>query len=207
MKLYVLAGACSMVPHVALEWTGVQYTIEIVDHQKIKSLEYLKLNPNGAVPLLVEGDFVLSQNVAILQYLHSTFPAANLFGTGHSQQQALAWHWLAYFNADVHKTFVPIFRADAFISDAKGQKELVTLAKKRLISQLGYPDKALADKEYLTGELTIADIYLYVILRWTMSFEIDFSQHIHLEKFFARVEKDSGVEEVISQEKIEKMAR
>jgi glutathione S-transferase len=65
MKLYYFPGACSLATHVVLEWLGAPYETVKLDHAGTKSPEFLKLNPNGAVPLLVDGDFVLSQNAAI----------------------------------------------------------------------------------------------------------------------------------------------
>lgn len=84
MKLYVMAGACSMVPHTALEWSGADYHIELVSLADTKTDSYLAMNPQGAVPLLVENkqedDFILSQNVAILEYVDSLYPNAGIFG-------------------------------------------------------------------------------------------------------------------------------
>ncbi|WWT73849.1 glutathione S-transferase N-terminal domain-containing protein [Lautropia mirabilis] len=68
MKLFYLPGACSMVPHTALQWIGQPYEAEAVTHAQTKEPAYPAMNPQGAVPLLVDGDLVLSQNVAILAY-------------------------------------------------------------------------------------------------------------------------------------------
>ncbi len=73
MKLYYMAGACSLVPHTALEWSGVAYDAQAMKLADTKTPEYLALNPQGAVPLLVDGEFVLPQNVAILSYLDEKF--------------------------------------------------------------------------------------------------------------------------------------
>ena len=64
MKLYYLKGACSLVPHVALAWIGKPYEAIETSYELIKSPDYLALNPLGLVPLLVDDDFVLSQNIA-----------------------------------------------------------------------------------------------------------------------------------------------
>ena len=69
MKLYYFAGACSLADHIVLEWIGEPYETVRMTLASVKSPEYLALNPNGTVPLLVDGDFVLTQNVAILSYL------------------------------------------------------------------------------------------------------------------------------------------
>ena len=118
MKLYGLIGACSFVPHVALEWVKAHshenYEFEAVSREFIKSSEFLALNPRGAVPLLVDGDLVLSQNQAILHYLDERFPEAKLFGSKTMRDKAKASRWLAFFNSDVHKSFVPLFRLPSY---------------------------------------------------------------------------------------------
>ncbi len=95
MKLFYLPGACSMVPHTALQWIGQPYEAKAVTHAQTKEPAYLAMNPQGAVPLLVDGDLVLSQNVAILAYLDARFPEARLFGSDTIEGKARAWRWLA----------------------------------------------------------------------------------------------------------------
>ena len=94
LKLYYLPGACSLVPHTALEWIGVDFDAQAVDHTIIKSPEYLALNPNGQVPLLQEGSWTLTQNVAILDYLNDVYPQAKLYGSGDARAVARAREWL-----------------------------------------------------------------------------------------------------------------
>ena len=91
MKLFYLPGACSMVPHTALQWIGQPYEAKAVTHAQTKKPAYLAMNPQGAVPLLVDGDLVLSQNVAILAYLDARFPEARLFGSDTIEGKARAW--------------------------------------------------------------------------------------------------------------------
>lgn len=206
MKLYSKPGACSMVPHTALEWSKEKYDLELVDNAKIKSPEYLKINPQGAVPLITDGDFVLSQNVAVLDYIHSVYPQAKLFGTGDAKKQAKVKHFLAYFNADVHKTFGPIFHADGYLSKGECKADLIETAKQKIIEQMQYPNDTLEGQEYLTGELTIADVYLYVLLRWAKQVKIDLSQYANLTALMKRVEENDGVKAVIQQEKLQPLA-
>lgn len=105
MKLYGLTGACSFVPHVALEWVKLRanqdYAFQAVSREFIKSAEYLALNPRGNVPLLVDGDLALTQNQAIVHYLDELYPEAKLFGSKTARDKAKAARWLAFFNSDV----------------------------------------------------------------------------------------------------------
>ena len=56
LNLYYLPGACSLVPHVALEWTGAEYQAVEVPRDSLQSPEFLALNPRGSVPVLQDGD-------------------------------------------------------------------------------------------------------------------------------------------------------
>jgi len=73
MKLYTSPGACSMADHIVLEWIGKPYTAQIVSREQRATPEFRKLNPASAVPVFEDGDWVLTQNVAILNYLADKF--------------------------------------------------------------------------------------------------------------------------------------
>ena len=62
LNLYYLPGACSLVPHVALEWTGAEYQAVEVPRDSLQSPEFLALNPLGQVPVLVDAGQVLSDS-------------------------------------------------------------------------------------------------------------------------------------------------
>ncbi|MDH2925991.1 glutathione S-transferase N-terminal domain-containing protein [Lonepinella koalarum] len=66
LKLYYLQGACPLVPHVALHWTKADFEAVRLERGEQKSPAFLALNPQGTVPLLTDGDWTLSQNIAIL---------------------------------------------------------------------------------------------------------------------------------------------
>src|SRR3546814_5235746 len=76
MKLYYSPGACSLADHIVLEWIGQPYEAIRVSRADPKSPEFLRLNPPGAVPVLQDGDWVLTQNLALLNFLSSSFPQA-----------------------------------------------------------------------------------------------------------------------------------
>ena len=105
MKLYYSPGACSMSDHIALEWIGQSYTTQRMTKEGLKSPDYLKLNPAGAVPVLENEGWVLTQNVAILNYLADSFPEAELGGDSTPKGRAEVNRWLAFLNSDVHTAF------------------------------------------------------------------------------------------------------
>lgn len=201
MKLYGLIGACSFVPHVALEWVKAHshenYEFEAVSREFIKSSEFLALNPRGAVPLLVDGDLVLSQNQAILHYLDERFPEAKLFGSKTMRDKAKASRWLAFFNSDVHKSFVPLFRLPSY---AEGNEALTKTirqqAAEQVLEQLAVANTHLESHIFFGEAISVADVYLYIMLNWCRLLGLDFSHLTQLSPFMQRVEVDSGVNAV-----------
>ena len=110
MKLYYLPGACSLADHIALCWSGLPFEVEAVPRDQLKG-EFLKINPSGSVPALALDDgTVLTQNLAILNYIADLAATANLAGKT-PRERAEALRWTAFVNADVHKFFSLIFGA------------------------------------------------------------------------------------------------
>ena len=203
LKLYGFKGACSFVPHTALNMAGVDYDLELISHEQSKSPEYLAKNPQGAVPCLEEGDFILTQNVAILGYLDKKFPQAHLFGTGNEQQQAKAHQWLSFANSDVHKTFSPLFNPSKLVEDEKEQPKLIEKVKQSVMKLFKIADDNLAKQDYMAGEFSIADVYLYVTLRWATQMQLDLSNYKNLQKLIKNVESQPAVQKSLKEESLE----
>src|SRR5262245_8738264 len=117
MKLYTKPNACSTADHIALEWTGQPYEFVVMDKDSMKAPAFLAINPAGAVPAIVDGDFVLTQNAAIMGYIADSYPEAGLAGDGSARQRAEASRWLAFVNSDLHPAFKPLFGPGNFIAD------------------------------------------------------------------------------------------
>ena len=76
MKLYYSPGACSLSDHIVLEWIGKPYATQKVSREELKTAEFKQLNPAGAVPVLEQDGWALTQNMAILNYLADMHPQA-----------------------------------------------------------------------------------------------------------------------------------
>ncbi|ANY16271.1 glutathione S-transferase family protein [Bordetella pseudohinzii] len=201
MKLYYMPGACSLADHIVLEWTGKPYETQMLSREALKGPEFLKINPLGAVPALVDGDLVLTQNTAILEYLAESVPEAGLMGDGSAAGRAETRRWLGLINSDLHKTFSLIFGAQRYIEDEAGQNALRASAARQLRVLFGIINDRLNGRPYLTGaQHSIADAYLYVVLRWAHAKSIDLSGYDGLAAFFKRMEADPKVQAVLKAE-------
>ncbi|MEO5629240.1 MAG: glutathione S-transferase N-terminal domain-containing protein [Thermomonas sp.] len=205
MKLYTKPGACSTADHIALQWTGQPFEFEVMDAKSLKEPEYLAINPSGAVPAIVDVDangeqFVLIQNAAIMGYIADIYPDAGLAGDGSAQQRAIATKWLAFCNSDLHPAFTPLFGPGAFIEDAAQHDAIKVAARKRVRKNFETANTALEGKQWLAGFRSVADPYLYVILRWADAMKIDLADLANLVAFKQRMEADAGVQAALEAE-------
>lgn len=203
MKLYYLPGACSLASHIVLEWIGAPYEAVEVKRDQLKAPEYLKLNPSGVVPTLVDGDFVVTENVAILHYLSDLHAEQKLAGDDTPRGRAAVNHWLGFINSDLHQSFKPIFGPARFIADTSQHAELTDNARKKLSGLFGLLNTPLAKHDWLTGSRrSIADAYLFVLLRWAKANHVDLKGFDGLERFFEHMQADPGVKSAMGAEGI-----
>ncbi|MNL24397.1 Glutathione S-transferase GST-4.5 [compost metagenome] len=155
----------------------------------------------GAVPALTDGDWAITQNASILEYLAEQAPQSQLLGDGTARSRADVRRWLGFINSDVHKTFSMLFGAQRFLKDEGAQKELAGSASKLLTKLFAQLDTQLAGRPHLTGnEPSIADAYLYVVLRWAHAKEVDLSGLDNLAAFYKRMEENAGVKAALKAE-------
>lgn len=201
MKLYYTPGACSLADHIVLQWIGAPYEAVRMTHASIKSPQYLAMNEGGTVPQLVDGNFFLTENVAILGYLADLYPDAHLIGDGTPRARAEVMRWLGFLNSEVHPAFKPIFVPARFLPDATAAGAIVEAARIRVREYLKRLDARLEGRDWLTGERSIADPYLYVMLRWAIRLEIGLYGFANLSRFAERMYQDAGVRDAIIAEK------
>lgn len=193
MKLYYFPGACPLATHIVLEWIGKPYETCLLTREETKQPAYLSLNPTGAVPTLVDGDFVLTQSPAILEYLAESNPQANLLGNT-ARERAETRRWLAFSNADLHRFFALLFGAP-YLSDGNDEVAATLKAQgtKKLQALFAIANQQLKGRDWLTGQRSVADPYLYTVLRWADTLSVDLSGMDELRRFKANMEKDAGV--------------
>ena len=200
MKLYTSPGACSLADHIALQWTGAPFEAQVVSREQRRQPDFLALNPDGAVPVLQNGDWVLTQNAAILNYIADKFPEAKLGGDGSPESRAEVNRWLAFVNSDLHPAFKPIFGSTSYLGDQAFIEKSQDNARKQLRGMFERADAQLAGKDWLTGARSIVDPYLFVVTQWAKKTGVDLSGLDHLAAFDARMAADPGVQAALKAE-------
>lgn len=169
LKLYFAPGACSFVPHSMLELSGVAFEPNGVKLHKSeqRSPEYLAINPRGQVPVLVDGDEVITQIVAILLHLDAKLPDAGILpASGLARTRAL--QTLTWMNNTVHPTFTHVFMPDKYTDDETARQAIRAFAAQAYRGLLGEIE-AMAEKAspWMTGDRPGAlDAYALTLLRW-----------------------------------------
>ena len=198
MKLYYAPGACSLSPHIALLEAGLPYDLVKVD-LRAKKLEngddYLKINPKGQVPALaLDSGELVTEGPVIVQMIADKVPAKNLAPARDSTERYKLQEWLTYINGELHKNIGPLFNP-ALSDDAKG------VFKDRAMGKFKYLDGQLAGRDYLMGkQFTVADGYLFVMLRWAESMKFDLSGLNNLMAYKDRIAARPKVDEALVKE-------
>ncbi|HHB1425440.1 glutathione transferase GstA [Serratia odorifera] len=198
MKLFYKAGACSLSPHIVLREAGLDFTAEKVDLAQKKTesgADYLAINPKGQVPaLLLDDGSLLTEGVAIVQYLADRVPDRNLIPAAGTLSRYHAIEWLNFVATELHKGFSPLF-------NPKTPEEYQVMARSRLEQQFRYLDGVLAQQQYLLGNrFSVADAYLFTVLRWAQALQFDLQQHAHLSTYMTRVAARPAVDAALSAE-------
>jgi glutathione S-transferase len=204
LELYFSPGACSFVPHVALEAmkaaTGQDFEPKMVKLHKgeQKSPEYLAINPNGQVPVLVVDGEPLNQIVAICEFLDRSFPKAGLL-PAESWDRAQALSRLAWMNNTVHPTFTQIFRTPDFIEGEAHQAELKKNAAQRFRNLLGRL-QSWAASDAPRG--IVHEAYSFTLLRWGGFAGIDPDGFPVLKKYVEQVMRKPAVAAALERERV-----
>ncbi len=169
LKLFFAPGACSFVPHAALELAGATFEPMVVKLHKgeQRSPEYLALNPRGQVPVLVDGTDVVTQIPAIALHIDSLFPQAGLLpASGMARTRAL--QTLMWMNNTVHPTFTHVFMPHKFTADEAAQTAVKAHAVQAYRELLGEMEAlAAAASPWLGGaQPGVLDAYALTLLRW-----------------------------------------
>ena len=173
MKLYFAPGACSFVPHVLLEATGQPFEPVMVKlHKKEQdSAEYRAINPRGQVPVLVDGQAVITQIQAIVGYLHDRFPQMH-FLPSEPLARARVVETLAWMNNTAHPTFTHVFMPWKFVAAPEAQEPVKAHnieVYRGLLAELEarVAQAAAQGQPWLAGEhLGPLDAYALTLLRW-----------------------------------------
>ncbi|MFM0056207.1 glutathione transferase GstA [Paraburkholderia phytofirmans] len=195
MKLYFAAGTCSLSPHIILRELGVKFELERVDlATKLTEHgeDFLAINPKGYVAALkLDNGAVLTEGAAIALYLGEGTDLVPPLGT---MERARLHEVLIYIAAELHQAFGSLFHPET--------PEGETSARARVFARLEFVESLFADnRDYLLGsKASVADMYLFVVVRWTEHLSIDLHRWPRLSQFMHRFGERPSVQAALAAE-------
>ena len=197
-KLFYSPGVCSLSPHIALREAGLAFTMEKVDlPTKVTETgaDYKALNPKGYVPALqLDDGTLLTEGAAIVLWIATQAPAGKLIPALGTPEFFKVMEWLTFIGTELHKGLGPLF--NPAINDEAKQA-----IKDRAILRFTAANTLVGKGPYVTGDtFTVADGYLFTVLRWFPRVGMDLAQWPNLARFFETVANRPVVIETLKAE-------
>jgi len=166
--LYYFPGNASLLPHMMLREIGAPLELRLVDRSKNaqKSPEYLKLNPNGRIPVLIDGDLVLYETAAIALHLVERHPEAGLAPAPGARERSLFYRWMVHLTNTPQAEYRAWFYPE-HVADPAAAPVVKAAAGERLNGMFDRIADQLGAGPWLLGErFSAADLFLFMLMRW-----------------------------------------
>lgn len=175
--LHYFPGNASMAAHVLLREIGAPFELTLVDRavNAQKSPAYLKLNPNGTIPVLVDGDLVLHEAAAILLHLCDTHPQSNLAPLAGTPERSQLYKWLFWLSNTLQASMMMYFYPDRYVDagNATGAAQVKRHAETSLNTMFDQLEAQLAghgEPFFLGAPYSALDPYVLMLCRWSRGF-------------------------------------
>ena len=177
LKLFYSPGACSLVPHIALEEAGADFEpvrVTLAQGEHLKP-EYLAINPHARVPALAADGTVVTENIAILNYIADTFGAEGSVPRGDPLKAARCNELLGWFSSSVHIAFAQVWRAERFTRDETVHEAIQSGGREVLAQQFAEIDGLCGENWLVDGQFSATDTYALTFFRWGRRIGVDMS--------------------------------
>lgn len=204
-QLYYYPNNASLAPHIVLEEIGTPYELVLVnrDTQAHKHPDYLKLNPSGLIPVLVDGDLVVTETAAICLHLADQHLDANLAPAFGTAARANLYRWLIYLTNTVQGELIHYFYPDRLGGEHADLIQQRTEARVMSMLDLIEAHFEQTGGPWMVGtEYSIADVYLMMICRWTRNMTNPARNRPQLRKFLDAIAMRPAVIRAFEQEEL-----
>lgn len=210
LQLHYYPGLASMTPHILLQEAGAPFELLLVDRlaNAHKSPAYLKLNPNGLIPVLTDGELVLYETAAIVLYVCDKYPHARLAPSVGTIERAHFYKWLAWLTNTLQTTLIVYFYPDRWVDEGNeaAAAEVKAHAQHKVGTLLDQLDAEMARHggPWLLGEhYSALDPLVMMLCRWTRGFpSAPARDRPHLGPYLQRVLARPGVQRALEAEQI-----
>lgn len=201
IKAYGLNSSRSTRMLWALEEAQVEYTYHHLNFRQGEHLskEYLSINPASKVPSLVDGELVLTESAAIVNYIANKY--APHLAPASVEEKALYDQWLFFITGELEQALWTIGKNKFALPKERRVADAIELGKWEQTRSLDLLSKGLGDKDYLLGDkFTAVDIMAGHTLAWGLRFKLPLEQD-NLQKYYNRITERDGYKKALEKEK------
>jgi glutathione S-transferase len=191
MQLYEFAPTRSIRVRWMLQELGVDFesiTVNLAAGEH-RHPEFLKINPAGRVPVLVDDDLVLTESVAILLYLAEKYPHKGLLPTD-IKQRSQVYRWLLFTATELEQPLWRIARHTSLYPEHLCLTAEVSLARQDFTDMVTVIEKHIQGRKFIVGDtVTVADFVAAYTLDWANEVQLlDDLPHLlrYMERMYAR---------------------
>jgi glutathione S-transferase len=206
LALYYYPGVASLVPHMMLREAGASFELRFIDraNDAHKREDYLRLNPNGRIPVLIDGDLVLFETAAIVLHLADKFPEANFAPAVGTPERGEFYKSVVHLTNTPQAEFRAWFYPHEHVSDEAAVPSAKAAAEKRLNRMFDMISEQLGDRTWVLGDrFSAADLYLFLMIRWTRNMPRPARTIPNLRALAERVLARPAVQETLKAEGLE----
>ncbi len=202
IALYYAPYTCALAPYITLTEANADFEARPLDFRKRQnfSSEYLKINPKHKVPALVVDGKILTENVAIHQWVHRTFPAAKILPND-PWEQLKAVSLLAWCSSGIHPYLSRINNPPKVCDAAGASDSVIKFATEALFEGFGIAGDLLAGREYFFDQFTAPDAHFFWCCRRATQLGVGLSDFPNVEAHFQRMQERPSVKKLLAFEK------
>lgn len=173
-----------------LEECGLKYETVPIDMRakQHKSPEYLKINPNGKVPTLVDNEFTIWESIAINRYLAEKYKPELLGKT--IEEKAIIEQWSVWSMTECQPPLVDLLIQMVFVPEPHRDLKLIEKANAKVPEKLSLLDKALARKDYIVGStFSMADLNLASVVNIALGLSMNLQEYKNLTRWMESIKQ------------------
>ena len=209
LQLHYFPSTASMIPHILLEELGVPYERVLVDRSQNvqKTMAFLRLNPNGLIPVLTDGDLVLYETAAICLHLCDTHPEAEMAPPLGSAERAHFYKWLMWLSNTLQPTLSVWFYPERWVHAgnsgcAEQVRHHAELRANTLLKQIDHTIGEQGQPWLLGERYSALAPYVFTLCRWTRGFQSPARSKRHLGAYLERLLERPAVQRVLASEEL-----
>lgn len=199
LTLFTATGSCSRASHIALEESGLDFEVRLLDFSKSEQRQpdYLAINPKGRVPALATDQGVLTESPAILAHIAALAPAGLLAPTdpfAFARMQAFN----LYLATTVHVAHAHGRRASRWSDDAAAQASMAAKVTQNMRDGFALIEADLTGDWVMGDAYTVADPYLFTFAGWLETDGVDIAEFPRVQAHFERMQARPAVQRALA---------